>query len=62
MGGGIQMVKAEVPQAELLNYAIDLKSMTSGTGSFELEFGFYEMISGRIAEDVIKARKEAKEE
>jgi elongation factor G len=62
MGGGIQMVKAEVPQSELLNYAIDLKSMTSGTGSFELEFGFYEMISGRIADDVIKARKEAKEE
>jgi elongation factor G len=61
MGGGIQMVKAEVPQAEMLNYAIDLKSMTSGTGSFELEFAFYEGISGRIAEDVIRAHKEAQE-
>lgn len=60
-GGGIQMVKAEVPQAEMLNYAIDLKSMTSGTGSFELEFDHYETISGRIADEVIKAAKAAKE-
>ncbi|MGI6432469.1 MAG: elongation factor G [Sphaerochaetaceae bacterium] len=62
IGGGIQMVKAEVPQAEMRNYAIDLKSMTSGTGSFEIEFDHYEMISGRIAEDVIKAAQAAKEE
>jgi elongation factor G len=62
MGGGIQMVRAEVPQAEMLNYAIDLKSMTSGTGSFEIEFDHYETISGRIADDVIRAAKEAAEE
>ena len=62
IGGGIQMVKAEVPQAEMLNYAIDLKSMTSGTGSFELEFDHYESISGRIADDVIKAAKADREE
>ncbi len=61
IGGGIQMVRAEVPQAEMLNYAIDLKSMTSGTGSFELEFDHYEMISGRIADEVIKAAKAARE-
>jgi elongation factor G len=58
-GGGVQMVKAEVPQAEMLNYAIDLKSMTSGTGSFDLEFDHYETLSGRIADDVIKAAKAA---
>lgn len=62
MGGGVQMVKAEVPQAEMRNYSIDLKSMTSGTGSFEIEFDHYEMISGRIADDVIKEAKAAKEE
>ncbi len=62
IGGGIQMVRAEVPQAEMLNYAIDLKSMTSGTGSFEIEFDHYEMLSGRIADDVIKAAKAAEEE
>ncbi|GAB1433394.1 elongation factor G [Spirochaetota bacterium] len=55
IGGGIVEIKAEVPQAELLRYSIDLKAMTSGTGAFELEFSHYSPISGKIAEDVIKA-------
>ncbi|MBO7349645.1 MAG: elongation factor G, partial [Spirochaetales bacterium] len=59
LGGNMVQVNAEVPQAELLNYAIDLKSMTSGTGSFELEFDHYETLAGKLAEDVIKASKEA---
>lgn len=59
--GHIQKVKAEVPQAELLNYAIELKSMTSGTGSYELEFDHYETLNGKLADDVIKAAKAAQE-
>ncbi len=55
IGGGIVEVDAQVPQAELLRYAIDLRSMTSGTGSFEVEFDHYSPITGKIAEDVIKA-------
>jgi elongation factor G len=62
IGGDIQVVKAEVPQSEMLNYSIDLKSMTSGTGSFEIEFDHYEGISGRIADDVIKAAQAAHDE
>lgn len=54
LGGGIVEVKAEVPQGELLRYAIDLKSMTSGTGSFEVAFAYYSPISGKVAEEVIK--------
>lgn len=60
--GHLTAVQAEVPMAELRTYAIDLKSMTSGTGSFELEFDHYEMLTGKLADDVIaeaKARKEA---
>lgn len=57
IGGGIQHVKAEVPQAELLKYAIDLRSITSGTGSFEVEFDHYNPISGKIAETVITEAK-----
>ncbi|MDR1231613.1 MAG: hypothetical protein LBK61_09455 [Spirochaetaceae bacterium] len=34
---------------------MDLRSITSGTGSFSVEFSHYSPISGRIAEDVIKA-------
>jgi elongation factor G len=53
--GGIAEIRAEVPQAELLRYSIDLRSITSGTGSFGVVFSHYAPISGRIAEDVIKA-------
>jgi elongation factor G len=62
IGGGILEIKAQVPQAELMHYAIDLKALTASTGSFELEFDHYSPISGRNAEDVIKAAQAAKEE
>jgi elongation factor G len=55
VGGGIEEIKAQVPQAELLRYSIDLRSITSGTGSFSVEFDHYAPISGKIAEEVIKA-------
>lgn len=55
IGGGIVQIDAQVPHAELLRYAIDLRSMTSGTGSFEIEFDHYSPITGKVAEDVIKA-------
>jgi elongation factor G len=61
IGGGIQEIKAQVPQAELLRYSIDLRSFTSGTASFEIEFDHYNPISGKIADDVIKATQTAKE-
>jgi elongation factor G len=63
--GGIAAIKAEVPQAELLRYSIDLRSITSGTGSFSVAFSHYAPISGRIADEVIKAAeafKKAEEE
>lgn len=58
IGGGIEEIRAQVPQSELLRYAIDLRSLTSGTGSFETSFDHYDPISGKIADDVIKAAKE----
>ncbi|MDR2485287.1 MAG: elongation factor G [Treponema sp.] len=53
--GGIEEIRAQVPQAELLRYSIDLRSITSGTGSFSMDFDHYSPISGKIAEEVIKA-------
>jgi elongation factor G len=47
----------------MLKYAIDLRSLTSGTGSFELEFDHYEVVRGKIAEDIIaKSKEEAAKE
>ena len=62
IGGGIQLIKAQVPQSELLRYSIDLRSITSGTASFEMEFSHYNPITGKVAEDVIKAAQANKEQ
>ncbi len=45
----------------MLKYAIDLKSLTSGTGSFELAFDHYQILSGKGADDVISASKALKD-
>lgn len=60
--GSIEVIKALVPQKELLRYSIDLKSITSGTGSFEIKFHGYQSISGKLAEDVIAKAKTEKTE
>ena len=57
VGGGISQIDAQVPQSESLRYSIDLRSITSGTASFEMEFSHYSPISGKIADDVITASK-----
>ena len=59
--GQIEVIKAIVPQKELLKYSIDLKSITSGTGSFEVKFDSYQPITGKLADDVIAASKKEKE-
>jgi len=62
LGGGIQEIKAQVPMAELLRYSVDLRSLTSGSATFEMEFSHYSPITGRTAEEVIKAAAAHKEE
>jgi len=57
--GSLQEIRAQVPQSEMLRYSIDLKSMTSGTASFEMTFSHYSPISGKVAEDVIARAKQS---
>ena len=59
--GHLTSVRAEVPMAELRSYAIDLKSMTQGSGAFEIEFDHYETLNGKLAEDVIAEAKRERE-
>jgi elongation factor G len=59
IGGGIQSIKAVVPQGELLTYAIDMKSLTSGTGAYEIEFSHYDPVSGKVAQDIIAASQKS---
>ncbi len=58
LGGGIDEIDAQVPQAELLRYSIDLRSITSGTASFEVEFDHYSPVTGKIADNIINEAKE----
>ena len=60
--GNLQVVKAQVPMAEMFKYATDLRSMTQGRGTFAVEFDHYEEVPGNIAEAIIAAAKKEKEE
>lgn len=59
--GGLQVIKAQVPMAEMFKYAIDLRSMTQGRGSFTSEFSHYEEVPAQIAEQVIAESKKRDE-
>src|SRR5687767_14558721 len=57
--GGMTEVKAEVPMAEMLSYAPDLRSITGGQGEYTLEFVRYEEVPAHLAQKVIdKAQEE----
>lgn len=54
---GSQLVIGEAPQAEVLEYTIDLRSMTQARGSFFMEFTRYDEVPSSIAEKVIEQLK-----
>jgi len=57
--GSMTEVQAEVPMAEVLDYAPDLRSITGGRGEFTMEFLRYEEVPGNIAQKVIEGTKPA---
>ena len=50
---GLNMVEAEVPEAEMFKYAVDLRSMSQGRGVFSFEFVRYEQAPSAIADKII---------
>ncbi len=60
--GHLQVVRAQVPLAELYKYSTTLRSMTQGRGMFESEFSHYEEVPREIAQKIIEEAKAAKEE
>lgn len=61
--GKLQIVKAQCPLSEMFRYAIILRSMTSGRGSFSMEQDHYEEVPAEIAKKIIeKANKEKQDE
>ena len=61
-GEGNQIVEAEVPMAEMGRYAIDLRSMTQGRGSFTFRFVRYEDAPPAVQEKAIEAAKAMQDE
>jgi len=59
--GSGQVIKAQVPMSEVLKYAPDLRSITSGRGSFEQHFSHYEEAPAPIAEKIIKETRGLRE-
>jgi elongation factor G len=58
--GSMTEVRAEVPMAEMLSYAPDLRSITGGQGDYTMEFARYEEIPQHLAQKVIaRAQEEA---
>jgi elongation factor G len=57
---GEEVIQALVPMAEVLRYAPDLRSMTSGRGTFTMEFSHYEEVPAHLTEKIIDAAKAAK--
>jgi elongation factor G len=52
--GAMTEIKAEVPMAEMLSYAPDLRSITGGQGDYTLEFLRYEEVSGQLAQRIVE--------
>jgi elongation factor G len=58
-GDGINVIDAQASYAELLRYAIDLRSMTQGRGDFVMEFDHYEEVPAHVSQKVIADTKKA---
>lgn len=59
---GLQLVNAEVPLAEMAKYATELRSMTQGRGSFEMDFVRYEAVPANVANEIIAKHQAEQEE
>jgi elongation factor G len=55
--GKNQVIKAQVPMAEFLTYAPDLRSMTGGRGIFSMEFSHYDEVPTQLTEKIIEEVK-----
>jgi len=58
VAGGRTLVKAEIPELELVRYSIDLRSMSQGTGSFSRSYLRYEPLPSHLAEKVTAESKQ----
>src|SRR4030043_71751 len=56
---GINVIEAQAPYAELLRYALNLRWLTQGRGSFVMEFDHYEEVPAHLSQKIIAEKKKA---
>ena len=54
---GMERIMAQVPMAEMLHYATDLRSITQGRGSFTMTLSGYEEVPATVQQSIIEAHK-----
>ncbi len=59
---GTQRITAQVPMAEMLHYATDLRSITQGRGTFTMELADYEEAPSNVQQQIIEAYRKSREE
>lgn len=62
VGGGRQIIRANVPEAEILRYSTELRSMTQGRGSYELRLSHYDEVPEHIAKEIMAAYEKSRVE
>ncbi|HOX08134.1 MAG TPA: elongation factor G [Planctomycetota bacterium] len=60
--GDMQVVKAQVPLAEVQSYSTELRGLTGGEGYYSIELSHYDVVPGSIAQQVIAAAAKDKQE
>ncbi len=60
--GGMTVIKAQVPLAEVQQYNSQLKSVTGGQGSYSMELSHYEVVPPNVVQQIVAKTKEKKEE
>jgi elongation factor G len=59
---GMQIISADVPLAEMFRYCAEIRSMTSGAGTFEMVLARYEIVPSNITEKVVASAEKEKQE
>ena len=62
VGGGMAVVKAQAPLAEVMQYQSQLKSVTGGQGSFAMELSHYEAVPPQVQQQIVASYKPKVEE
>jgi elongation factor G len=57
--GGRQVIRAKVPLGEITRYAIDLRSMTAGQGTFRMSFSHYEFVPAHLTDKIVAEAKKS---